>query len=91
LRHSFGLILNFILYTFLFLFLSGAVYPVDRFPASIAHLAYFNPLTYGIDGLRYCLLGTSSFNPALDLCVIAASCAAMLSLGTYLFRISEFE
>jgi len=87
--YSFGLILNFILYPFLFL--SGAVYPVDRFPSFVAPLAYANPLTYGIDGLRYSLLGASSFNPAFDLCVIAASCTAMLSLGTYLFRISEFE
>jgi len=87
--YSFGLILNFILYPFLFL--SGALYPVDRFPTFIAPLAYANPLTYGIDGLRYGLLGTSSFNPALDLCVISTSCVAMLCLGAYLFGISEVE
>lgn len=86
---SFGLILNFILYPFLFL--SGALYPVDRFPLYIAQLSYLNPLTYGIDGLRYSLLGASSFNPALDLGVMVISCAAMLGLGTYLFEISEWE
>lgn len=87
--YSFGLILNFILYPFLFL--SGALYPVDLFPSFVAPLAYANPLTYGIDGLRYGLLGTSSFNPALDLGVMAASCAAMLCLGAYLFGISEVD
>lgn len=86
---SFGLILNFILYPFLFL--SGALYPVDRFPSFIAPLAYFNPLTYGIDGLRYSLLGVSSFNPALDLGVMTISCVAMLGLGTCLFEIGEWE
>jgi len=86
---SFGLILNFILYPFLFL--SGALYPVDRFPSYMAPLAYMNPLTYGIDGLRYSLLGTNSFNPALDLSVMAISCVVMLSLGAYLFEISEVE
>lgn len=86
---SFGLILNFILYPFLFL--SGAIYPVDRFPSYIAQISYFNPLTYGIDGLRYSLLGISSFNPALDLGVMVVSCAAMLGLGAYLFKISEVD
>lgn len=86
---SFNLALGFTLYPLLFF--SGAFYPVDRFPPYIAPLAYLNPLTYGIDGLRYCLLGISSFNPALDLSVMVISCVSMLSLGTYLFEISEVE
>jgi len=87
--YSFGLILGFILYPFLFL--SGALYPVDRFPAYLAQLSYLNPLTYGVDGLRFSLLGVSSFNPALDLGVMTISCVAMLGLGTYLFEIGEWE
>jgi len=87
--YGFSLILNFILYPFLFL--SGALYPVDRFPSFIAPLAYFNPLTYGVDGLRFSLLGVSSFNPALDLGVMTISCVAMLGLGTCLFEIGEWE
>lgn len=86
---SFGLILNFILYPFLFLF--GALYPVDRFPSYIAQFSYLNPLTYGIDGLRYSLLGVSSFNPALDFGMMVISCVTMLGLGTYLFEVSEWE
>lgn len=86
---SFGLILNFILYPFLFL--SGALYPVDRFPSYIAQFSYLNPLTYGIDGLRYSLLGVSSFNPALDFGMMVISCVTMLGLGTYLFEVSEWE
>ena len=86
---GFNFILQFLLYPLLFL--SGALYPVDRFPSFIAPLAYFNPLTYGVDGLRFSLLGVSSFNPALDLGVMTISCVAMLGLGTYLFEIGEWE
>lgn len=86
---SFNLALSFTLYPLLFF--SGAFYPVDRFPIYIAPLAYFNPLTYGIDGLRYSLLGISSFNPVLDLGVMVVSCAVMLGLGAYLFKISEVD
>lgn len=86
---SFNLALSFILYPLLFF--SGAFYPVDRFPVYIVPLAHLNPLTYGIDGLRYSLLGISSFHPALDLGVMVISCIAMLSLGAYLFEICEVE
>ena len=85
---SFGLILNFILYPFLFL--SGALYPVDRFPSYVAQFPYLNPLTYGIDGLRYSLLGASSSNPAFDLGVMIISCVATLGLGIYLFDRGEW-
>jgi len=86
--YSFGLILGFILYPFLFL--SGALYPMDRFPSYVTQFSYLNPLTYGIDGLRYSLLGASSFNPALDMGVMIISCAAMLGLGVYLFDRGEW-
>ena len=86
--YSFGLILGFILYPFLFL--SGALYPVDRFPSYVAQFSYLNPLTYGIDGLRYSLLGVSSFNPVLDMGVMIISCVATLGLGVYLFDKGEW-
>lgn len=86
--YSFGLILGFILYPFLFL--SGALYPVDRFPSYVAQFSYLNPLTYGIDGLRYSLLGVSSFNPVLDMGVMIISCVATLGLGVYLFDEGEW-
>lgn len=64
---------------------------MDRFPAFIATLAFLNPLTYGIDGLHYSLLGISSFHPALDMVVMAASSIIMLGLGARLFEIGEWE
>lgn len=85
---GFNFILQFLLYPILFL--SGALYPVDRFPTYIASLAYLDPLTYGVDGLRYSLLGINSFNPVLDLCVMVISCVVLLGLGAYLFEIGEW-
>jgi ABC-2 type transport system permease protein len=86
---GFSLIMNFLIFPLFFL--SGALFPLDRFPPAIRFLAYLNPLTYGVDGLRYCLIGVSAFPPALDFVVLAVSCAAILGLGAYLFETSEVK
>jgi ABC-2 type transport system permease protein len=84
---GFSLIMNFLIFPLFFL--SGALYPLDRFPELIRYLAYLNPLTYGVDGLRYSLIGTSAFSPVVDMAVLAICCAAMLYLGAYLFENTE--
>lgn len=84
---GFSLIMNFLIFPLFFL--SGALFPLDRFPAVIKVLAYFNPLTYGVDGLRYSLIGASAFSPVTDFAVLGVSCAAMLFLGAYLFETTE--
>ncbi len=86
---GFSLIMNFIIFPIFFL--SGAIYPVDRFPEMIQILAYLDPLTYGVDGLRYSLLGMSALPILLDLVVMTGSCLLILGLGAYLFEISEAE
>ncbi len=86
---GFSLIMNFLIFPLFFL--SGALFPLDRFPTAIRVLAYLNPLTYGVDGLRYSLIGAGAFSVALDLAILAACCAAMLFLGAYLFETSEVK
>ena len=86
---GFSLIMNFLIFPLFFL--SGALYPLDRFPVMVRYLAYLNPLTYGVDGLRYSLIGTSALSPVVDLAVLAACCAAMLFLGAYLFENTEVK
>lgn len=86
---GFSLIMNFLIFPLFFL--SGALYPLDRFPPVIKILAYLNPLTYGVDGLRHSLIGVGTFSPAMDFVVLAVSCAAMLGLGAYLFETSEVK
>jgi ABC-2 type transport system permease protein len=84
---GFSLIMNFLIFPLFFL--SGALFPLDRFPAAIKALAYLNPLTYGVDGLRYSLIGTSALSPVADFGILGVSCVAMLFLGAYLFETTE--
>ena len=86
---GFSLIMNFLIFPLFFL--SGALFPLERFPGLIRDLAYLNPLTYGVDGLRYSLIGTSALSPAVDMAVLAICCAAMLFLGAYLFENTEVK
>jgi ABC-2 type transport system permease protein len=60
-------------------FLSGIFYPVTTLPAPTRFLAGVNPLTYGVDLLRYGLLGVHEFpvgRSAVLLALLALACAA---------------
>jgi ABC-2 type transport system permease protein len=82
--HGFNMITNFIVFP-LFL-LSGALFPVGNLPAQVQLLAYLDPLTYGVDGLRSALLGLSSFPLLLDLAVLALSSLLMVALAAFFFE-----
>jgi len=82
--HGFQLIFNFLIMpTF---FLSGALFPVQDLPAFLRWAAWLNPLTYGVDGLREALIGQSQMGLTLDLIVLSAVSAVLLTLGAVLFR-----
>jgi len=84
---GFSLIMQFIVFpTFL---LSGAFFPVTNFPNWIRPLAYLNPLTYGVDGLRASLIGFSQFSPVLDLSLLLIFSLAMVILGSWFFSKTE--
>lgn len=84
---AFNLIFNFVLFPLLFL--SGAIYPVTNFPATIRYITYLNPLTYGIDGLRGVLVGASLFPPLVDFGVIAGFALVFVVLGAHAFEGSD--
>lgn len=84
---AFNLIVNFVLFPLLFL--SGAIYPVSNFPTAVTYVAYANPLTYGVDGLRGVLIGSSMFPPLLDFVVVAGFALAFVVLGAYAFEGSD--
>ena len=86
---GFQLIWNFILFP-VFL-LSGALFPLDVFPRWLQYLAYFNPLTYGVDGLRGSLIGASRFPLFLDLAILLATSAVMIFVAAYLFTNTEVD
>ncbi len=87
--HGFQLVMNFVIMPLFFL--SGALFPLDKMPAWIQYLAYIDPLTYGVDGLRNCLIGISEFSLLADFGVLSAFCVAMVVLGTYLFGKTEVD
>lgn len=84
---GFGIVMNFIIFPFFFL--SGALTPLENFPWAIRALSYVDPLTYGVDGLRGVLTGTSSLPVVVDLAAMAGFAAIMLFLGAYFFETSE--
>jgi len=87
--HGFQLIWNFILFP-IFL-LSGALFPLDAFPRWLQYAAYVNPLTYGVDGLRGCLIGVSQMPLVFDLVALVISSAIMVFIGAYLFSRAEVD
>jgi len=66
-------------------FLSGALFPLNDLPAVLKVVTRIDPLSYGIDGLRYVLIGSSQFEPAVSILVLCAVALLFLALGSYSF------
>jgi ABC-2 type transport system permease protein len=58
---GFQLIMNFVIFPIFGL--SGALFPISSLPAWIAPLTLIDPLTYGVEGMRYGLTGVSQIDP----------------------------
>jgi len=81
---GFQLIMNFVVFP---LFgLSGALYPISSLPEWIVPLTLLDPLTYGVEGIRYGLTGISQINPVVCFVVIGGFAIVMTILGAFLFR-----
>jgi len=81
--HGFQLIMNFLVMPIFFL--SGALFPVTNLPAMMHTIVRLNPLSYGVDGLRYALIGVGGFSPLLDLAVLMVLSVFVLVIGSHLF------
>ena len=66
-------------------FLSGALFPLRGLPGPLTFITSINPLSFGVDGLRYSLTGITHFGLATDLWALVALTAGLLVLGSYLF------
>jgi ABC-2 type transport system permease protein len=66
-------------------FLSGALFPLTTAPAFIKWIAFFNPLTYGVDGLRGAFTGISQYSLGVDALVVLFITVVFLSIGSWLF------
>ncbi len=84
---GFQLIMNFLVMPLFFL--SGALFPLNNVPAALLVVARCDPLSYGVDALRYFLIGTHTFSIALDIGVLVGITAIFLALGSYFFSRME--
>jgi len=66
-------------------FLSGSIYPLTFAPKALRVVAAFDPLAYGIDGMRAAFTGVTHYGAATDLGVLTAVTAVLLAIGTWLF------
>lgn len=80
---GFQLIMNFLVMPIFFL--SGALFPLKDLPSVLSFITRIDPLSYGIDGLRNVLLGSSQFEPVLSLAVLVGVAILFLALGSYSF------
>ena len=83
------MLINFI--TLPLLFLSGAFYPITTMPEWMKVMAYFNPLTYAVDGMRYFLTGTSVMHPMIDVLLLALLSIVLLAVAMLSFRKATIE
>jgi ABC-2 type transport system permease protein len=82
--HGFQLIMNFVIFPIFGL--SGALFPIDSLPPWVKTLTLLDPLTYGVEGIRYGLLGTTQINPLVSFAALGGFTVVMVAFGSYLFR-----
>lgn len=86
---SFSVIMNFIVMPMFFL--SGAMYPVKLLPPILSYFTMINPLTYGIDALKYVTFPekrflTHDFSFNLDMVVILISSIIFIIAASNFFE-----
>jgi ABC-2 type transport system permease protein len=84
---GFQMVMNFLVMPLWFL--SGALYPLQGLPAALAVLTRVDPLTYGIDGVRGTMIGSSHFGVALDVGVLLGVGVLFVIAGAW--RFSKLE
>jgi len=82
-HEGFQMVMSFL--TMPLVLLSGAFFPISKLPQWLTILVYANPLTYGVEALRYFLLGSSIIPISESIIVLLAFALAMILLGGKLF------
>ena len=84
---GFQLVTNFV--TMPLFFLSNGIFPLSSLPTFVQYISYINPLTYGVDGLRGTLTGSSTFPIILDFIMLLISLIITISIASYAFKRTE--
>lgn len=80
---GFQLIMNFLVMPIFFL--SGSLFPLADAPKAMQIIAAFNPLSYGVDGIRGSLTGASTFGLMADFTVLLVLAILLIFFGSYMF------
>ncbi len=80
---GFNLIINFIIMP-MFL-LSGAIFPITNLPSWLSVVVNINPLSYGVDIMRWVMTGVTERGPVLDIMVLSLVCVFTTTISVYLF------
>jgi ABC-2 type transport system permease protein len=80
---GFPLIINFVIQPLFYL--SGAIFPLVGLPAVLGYITKVNPLSYGVDGMRYALSGINVFSPWISFGVLLGCTILVLLIGAYQF------
>jgi len=80
---GFQLVMNFLVQPLFFL--SGSLFPLSGLPKALTIVAAIDPLSYGVDGLRYTLSGASHYGLGIDIGVLAILAIIFLAAGSFLF------
>lgn len=81
---GFQLIMNFLIMPLFFL--SGALFPLQNLPKTLAIIARLDPLSYGIDAFRILLINSGHYGLGMDIAVLGIITAIFLWLGSYFFK-----
>lgn len=80
--------------TFIFaplVFLSGAFFPLETFPYTLRIIGLFNPLTYGVDALRWAIFGQSTLGLPFDMVILLPFAAVFFGTAWWLFENKEIK
>jgi ABC-2 type transport system permease protein len=80
---AFPLIMNFLMMPLFFL--SGALFPLAGLTGVLLWITRFNPLSYGVDGVRGAFTGLAHFGLGLDFLILGGITLLALWFGSWLF------
>jgi ABC-2 type transport system permease protein len=83
-HEGFQMVMSFL--TMPLVLLSGAFFPIANLPGWLKALIYANPLTYGVEALRWCLLGNSTIPILESIIVLIVFSLATIALGGKFFE-----
>ena len=81
---GFNLVMSFVMWPMFML--SGALFPIDNIPSYLSFLIQLNPLTYGVDLMRFVILGSTSFGPLADIAALLFATLIFVIIGTKSFE-----